>query len=101
MQLTSALHIYLYGSKDLVYTGSDSSQCCLTSEFIEVLQSTEITCIADNCFVRYTELSWILYVVRTRNLLCWTLHVVRKGNLFNYLLVSGTGEQRENLSKTH
>ena len=88
MQLTSPLRIDLYSSKDLVYTGSDSSQCCLTSEFIEVLQSTEITCIADNCFIRYTELSW-------------TLHVVRMGNLYNSFLVSGTGEQRENAPKTH
>ena len=87
MQLTSPLRIDLYSSKDLVYTGSDSSQYCLTSEFIEVLQSTEITCIADNCFIRYTDLSW-------------TLHVVRMGNLFNSLLVGGTGEQRD-APKTH
>ena len=79
MQLTSPLRIDLYSSKDLVYTGSDCSQCRLTSDFIEVLQSTEITYIADNCFIRYTELSW-------------ALHIVRLGNLFNSLLVSGTGE---------
>ena len=81
MQVTSPLRIDLYSSKGLVYTGSDSSQCCLTSEFIKVMQSTEITCIADNCFIRYTELSWIL-------------HVVSMGNLFNSLPVSLTGEQR-------
>ena len=86
MQLTSPLRIDLYSSKDLVNIGSDSSQCCLTSEFIEVLQSTEITCIVDNCFSRYTEFSWIL-------------HVVRMGNFFNSLLVSGQGSNEKTLQR--